>query len=229
MLNAIVFDFDGILVDSEPLHFQAFLMVARGIGFEFDYDRYLRDFIGFDDRDAFRVMLDLVGHEGDKAPKIAELSEQKQATFETLVKAGGAAALAGALELIDEARDAHLPIAIASGATAADIELMLGALDRRDRFEVIVTANDVYRSKPHPESYALAVERLAERHPNAGITPETSLAIEDTAAGIRSARDAGLMTLGVATTGPAESLHEANRVVDTLDGVTLDQLRDWFG
>ena len=229
MLNAIVFDFDGVLVDSEPLHFQAFLMVARGIGFEFDYDRYLKDFIGFDDRDAFRVMLDLVGHEGDKAPKIAELCEQKQATFETLVEAGGASALAGALELIDEACDTGLPIAIASGATAADIEMMLAALDRRDRFEVIVTANDVMRSKPHPESYALAVERLAERHPDAGITPGTSLAIEDTAAGLRSARDAGLMTLGVATTGPAASLSEANRVVESLEGVTLGRLHEWFG
>lgn len=229
MLNAIVFDFDGILVDSEPLHFQAFLMVSRGIGFEFDYERYLKDFIGFDDRDAFRVMLDLIGFEGDRATKIAELCELKQSTFETLVRTGGSAALPGALNLIEQARGAGLPIAIASGATLADIELMLAALNRRDRFEVIVTADDVMRSKPHPESYALAVERLAAKHPDVRITPGTALAIEDTAAGLRSARDAGLMTLGVATTGPAESLVEANRVVASLDGVTLERLEQWFG
>ena len=229
MLKAIVFDFDGILADSEPLHFQAFLMVTRGIGFEFDYERYLSDFIGFDDRDAFRVMLDVAGHAGDRAAKVAELCTLKQATFETLVRAGGAAALPGAMELADEARAAGMPIAIASGATANDIELMLDGWNRRNRFEVVVSANDVMRSKPHPESYTLAVERLAAKHPDADITPGSCLAIEDTAAGIRSARDAGLMTLGVATTGPAESLVEANRVVESLEGMTLNLLRDWFG
>ncbi len=231
MLKAIVFDFDGILADSEPLHFQAFLMVTRGMGFEFDYERYLQDFIGFDDRDAFRVILDVVGHDpgsGDKAARIAALCEQKQSTFETLVRSGGAGALPGAMELAESARHAGLPIAIASGATAADIDLMLGGWDRRDVFEVVVSADNVMRSKPHPESYALAVQRLAAKHADLGLTPGDCLAIEDTPAGLRSARDAGLMTLGVATTGPAEALSDADRVVETLEGVTLAKLREWY-
>ena len=105
MMEAIVFDFDGVLVDSEPLHFQAFVMVAKGIGFSFDYDHYLREFVGFDDRDAFRVMLDAIpgGIDGDRGAKIGELCAQKQSAFKAIVKAGGAAPLPGAIDLAGEA------------------------------------------------------------------------------------------------------------------------------
>ena len=72
MLEAIVFDFDGVIVDSEPLHYQAFVMVGKGIGFEFSYEEYLATYIGFDDRDAFRVMLEASGEEVT-AERVAEL------------------------------------------------------------------------------------------------------------------------------------------------------------
>ncbi len=227
MLKAIVFDFDGIIVDSEPVHFQAFLMVAKGIGLTFDYEKYLADFIGFDDRDAFRVMLDMTGFEGDKAPRIAELCGQKEKAFDALVSAG-VSVIPGAVELIDEA-SAAMPVAIASGATRHDIDLMLEPLGRRDAFETIVSADDVARSKPDPQSYAEAVRRLAAEHPALGLQPGECLSIEDTAAGVASARDAGLMTLGVTTTGPASALREATRVIDTLEGVGVATLRRWYG
>lgn len=223
MLEAIVFDFDGVIVDSEPLHYQAFVMVGKGIGFEFTYDEYLATYIGFDDRDAFRVMLEAAGEEAS-AERIAELCAQKQPMFNAVAKmgaAGGSLAIPGALELIDECHQVDLPRAVASGATRADIELMLELLDRRDRFEIIVTADDVEFSKPDPKSYAMAVERL-------GIAPGNALAIEDTAAGLASAQGAGLMTLGLATTGPAEPLADAQRVIDDLTGVDLEQLKIWY-
>jgi len=225
MLKAIVFDFDGVVVDSEPVHYQAFIEIGREIGVTFDYDHYLRHYIGFDDRDAIRTMLAEAGlPAGDD--RIAELRNQKQQVFERLVSQG-AAAIPGAVELIDEAH-AQIPIAVGSGATSLDIELMLVSLDRRDRFEVIVSADHVGRSKPDPATYRMAVEQLAARHPDLGLLPQDCLAIEDTAAGIESARGAGLMTLGIATTGRASSLARANRVEAGLQGVSLDLLRQWF-
>ncbi|MEM7627293.1 MAG: HAD family phosphatase [Planctomycetota bacterium] len=223
MLEAIVFDFDGVIVDSEPLHYQAFVMVGKGIGFEFTYEEYLATYIGFDDRDAFRLMLQVSGQEPTD-DRVAELCAMKQPAFNAVAKmnaANGAIAIPGALELIDECHQTDLPRAIASGATREDIELMLDLLDRRDRFDVIVTADDVQYSKPDPTSYALAVERL-------GIDPGNALAIEDTAAGLASAQGAGLMTLGLTTTGPAEPLAAAVRVIDDLDGVDLEQLKLWY-
>jgi HAD superfamily hydrolase (TIGR01509 family) len=225
MLKAIVFDFDGVVVDSEPVHYRAFMELGKGLGIAFDYEYYLRHYIGFDDRDAIRAMLIGAG----KPPEdghIAELCRQKQAVFERLV-GQGAAAIPGAVELIDEAHG-QIPIAVGSGATTLDIELMLESLGRRDRFEVIVSADHVKRSKPDPATYRMAVEQLADKHPGQDLTPGDCLAIEDTAAGIESARGAGLMTLGVATTGPASSLSRAQRVEPGLQGVTLATLRGWF-
>ncbi len=236
MLRAIVFDFDGVVVDSEPLHYQAFVLVGKGIGFEFTYEQYLATYIGFDDRDAFRVMLGAAGREVTEA-KIAELCTQKQRAFDAVAAMGqgragepgenksgdgGTLAIPGALALIDECYAVDFPRAIASGATRQDIDLMLGLLDRRDRFEIIVTADDVAYSKPDPASYALAVDRLE-------IDPDHTLAIEDTVAGLISAREAGLRTLALATTTDADKLRgHADRVIDDLTGIDLEQLRMWY-
>lgn len=224
MLDAIVFDFDGVIVDSEPLHYQAFVMVGKSIGFEFTYDQYLAQYIGFDDRDAFRLMLAVSGEEPTEQ-RVAELCAMKQPAFDAIVKMGAASegiAIPGALALMDACAEAGFPIAIASGATRADIELMLELLERRALFDVIVTADDVEHSKPDPASYAMAADRL-------GVTAGNCLAIEDTAAGLASAKGAGLQTLGLATTGSADALSAAGRVIDDLQGVTLEQLNAWYG
>jgi HAD superfamily hydrolase (TIGR01509 family) len=225
MFKAIVFDFDGVVVDSEPIHYRAFMEVGKELGVAFDYEHYLRHYIGYDDRDAFRQMLASVNLPVENA-RVVELTRQKKVAFENLVNQG-AAAIPGAVELIDEAHG-QIPIAIGSGATTFDIELMLNCLGRRDRFEVIVTADHVDRSKPDPATYRLAVEQLAAKHPELNLTPGDCLAIEDTAAGIESARGAGLMTLGIATTGSASALTRAHRVEAGLKGVTLSQLHQWY-
>jgi len=226
MLKAIVFDFDGVIVDSEPLHHRAFVEVAAPMGLDLDYPTYLRQYIGFDDRDAFRAMMQQLGREADDQT-IARLGREKAAAFERLA-AEAVTPIPGAIELIRAATDAELPIAIASGATRADIDLMLDALGITHHFEAIVSADDVARSKPDPKSYALAVQRLTAYHPGLELRPGDCLAIEDTAAGIASARGAGLMTLGLTTTGPAEALEDAQRVIDSLAGITIEQLRAWY-
>jgi beta-phosphoglucomutase len=234
MPNAIIFDFDGVIVDSEPLHYQAFVLTGKSFGYDFTWEQYMAQFIGFDDRDAFKYML-AQAIEGGATPDIddvdtavAELVEKKRSAFEAIA-AAQTAAVPGTLDLIDQAHAAKLPIAIASGATHADIEQMLAILGKRDRFDIIVAADDVEHSKPDPTTYRRAFERLAERHPDAGLTPETTLAIEDTSAGLASAKGAGLMTLGLTTTGSADALAQADRVIENLEGVTLETLRGWFG
>ncbi len=223
MLQAIVFDFDGVLVDSEPLHYQAFAMVGKSLGVSFTWDQYLAQYIGFDDRDAFRLMLAVNGEEATEK-RITELCAAKQAAFLAITQAGatgGSLALPGSVELLDECVAAKLPVAIASGATTADIHLMLDLIDRRHCFPVIVSADDVEHSKPHPASYALAAQRL-------GVEPRHCLAIEDTAAGLASAAAAGLQTLALTTTGHPDVLKQAQRIVENLRGVGLDQLRQWY-
>lgn len=228
MLKAVVFDFDGVLADSEPLHYQAFMQAAGNLT-EFDYPTYLTRFIGYDDRDTFRVMLTGKAQQADEATeaRVKALAEVKQQAFASLVE-HGAGAVDGAWELVDELAG-QLPLAIATGATRMDIELMLEKLGKADLFDAVVTADDVSRSKPDPQSYALAVRRLAARHDSLALQPGECLAIEDTSAGLASAQGAGLLTVGVATTGPAEQLRAANYVVQSPAALSLALLRQWFG
>ena len=229
MFKAVIFDFDGVIVDSEPLHYRAFLDVARSFGKTFDYDEYLRTFIGYDDRDAFRVMLTGQAEPGDAAleQRIVQLGRDKAVAFERIVNEG-IEPTPGVMRFIDEAAAAG-PIAICSGATRFDIELIVNRLGLSERFETIVSADDVERSKPHPASYALAVERLAQQHAALELKPGECLAIEDTAAGLRSARDAGLYTVGLASTGPRELLRDAHRVIDSFDDLSIKAARRWMG
>jgi len=227
MLKAIVWDVDGVIVDSEPTHYRAFAQVAKQLGSQFSWEEYLDRYIGYDDRDVFRILLTEAG-KADKCPDdIPSLCAEKAAIFDQIVEQG-IQPMPGAVELIDSA-GRQMPLAISSGATQRDIDLILGKLGLLDRFDTIVTADDVARSKPDPQGYAMAVAALAQRRPELGLAPDNCLAIEDTAAGIQSARDAGLMTLGVAYTGPAELLHAAHRIVDTLEGLDIEQLQEWFG
>ena len=234
MPNAIIFDFDGVIVDSEPLHYQAFVMVGKSFNFAFTWEQYLNQYIGFDDRDAFRYMLHQAIEAGhtpdveDVQQTMDELIEKKHKAFEALAETGTHAIL-GTCELIEEAHKAGLPIAIASGAVHAEIAQMLRLLKIRDRFEVIVAADDVEHSKPDPTTYSLAFEKLAALYPDAGLTAETTLAIEDTRAGLESAQGAGLQTLGLRTTSPDDCLQSAGRVVEDLSGVTLATLNKWYG
>lgn len=233
MPKAIIFDFDGVIVDSEPLHYQAFVLVGKSLNFEMTWEQYLNQYIGFDDRDAFRYML----HQaiaGGYTPDIEnvektmdQLIEKKRIAFEAIAETGTAAIL-GAVELIEEAHAAGLPIAIASGAVHADIEQMLRLLDIRDKFDIIVAADDVEHSKPDPTTYAMAFERLAAKYPDENLTTDTTLAIEDTGAGLQSAIGAGLQTLGLTTTSPPKVLEKAGRVIEDLAGVNLTTLNKWY-
>jgi beta-phosphoglucomutase len=228
MLKAIAFDFDGVLVNSEPLHYRAFLLVAQELGVTFDYPAYLKRYVGYDDRDSFRAML----HDAHRAQEaadeslIADLCRRKGDAFEDVVNQG-IAAFPGVLEFIDLI-GAQMPLAIASGATRRDLDLILRQLGVGERFDPIVSTDLVHRSKPHPQTYALAVEGLARRLPEGCLAAHECLAIEDTAAGVESARGAGLWTLALTTSFPSGDLQRAHRVISTLQGLTIEQLHEWF-
>lgn len=230
MLKAIIFDFDGVIADSEPLHYEAFRAIATTFGVRFDYAQYVEKYIGYDDRDALAVMIKEAEQAGTlptRVPDISELCDRKATIFESIVNRG-VRSYPGVPEFVAMAAE-NLPVAIASGATRQDIDLILGKLELQKHFKIIVTADDVAKSKPHPETYAKAAEALAKLHPKIELQPGECLAIEDTSAGLASARKAGLMTLGVTTTSPEADLHHANRVVKAIDGITLDNLHSWYG
>jgi beta-phosphoglucomutase len=218
--EAVLFDFDGILVDSEPMHHRAFTGVLDPLGMGFPWKEYVEIYMGFDDRDAFREAFRAKGIDLDDA-NLARLVAAKSRAFRDGLR-NGVNAYPGAVPMIESLRAAGRPLALCSGALRSDIAPILAQLGVARCFDVIVSADDVRRSKPDPESYALAFSRLAERHPALLTAPGRSIAVEDTPAGIRSAKGAGLRVLAVTNSYGAGELAEADWIADSLKNVRVE-------
>ena len=217
--EAVLFDFDGILVDTEPMHHRAFNEVLDPLGMGFPWKEYVETYMGFDDRDAFREAFREKGIVLDEANLVKLVAAKSRAFLDGL--RNGVAAYPGAVPLIGSLRAAGRPLALCSGALRSDIDPILAQLGIAGSFDVVVSADEVRRSKPDPESYALAFRRLSETHPASLTVPGRSVAIEDTPAGIRSAKGAGLRVLAVTNSYGAGELAEADWVVDSLESVRI--------
>lgn len=218
MLSAVIFDFDGIIVDSEPLHFRAFNEVLDPLGFSVSWDAYCETYIGFDDRDAFKEIFK-ANKKKLAARELDQLICQKADVMQKYIEDGEAMPLPGAVELV-KSIPVRLPIALCSGALRSDIEPILEKLGISDAFTVIVTAEDTEKSKPDPAPYLLALEKLEIEDAS------TALAIEDTPAGIVSAKGAGLKVLAVTNSYDRDFLLEADAVTDSLEHVNRPMLED---
>jgi len=223
LLKAVIFDCDGILVDTEPLHYAAFQEVLEPIGLGFDYERYLTRYIGFDDRDAFREAF----REGDRpldGRRLQALMAAKEEAFQRVI-ARGVPTFPGVVELVRELAAGSVPLAVASGALRREVEIFVRLLGLQDAFPVIVAADEVQHSKPDPETYLQTLSRVREYYALPELPPRSCVAIEDTPAGMRSARRAGLFVVGVAHSYDVEQLlEEADYVVKGLPELSLPLL-----
>lgn len=213
-IQAVVFDFDGVLADSEPVHLKAYQKIFEPHGIHIDQKTYCDRYLGYDDEGSIRqIVTDHSLMMGDE--EIEVLLREKARIFEKMVASGdmlyrGAAACAKRL-------GAQWPLGIASGALRHEIELMLRGAQLLDAFRFIVSAGDTDRTKPAPDPYL----RAAELH---GVPPAQCVAIEDSHWGLQSARDAGMRTIAISHTYPRDTL-EADRVIDSLDELTVDLVR----
>jgi beta-phosphoglucomutase len=221
-LRAAVFDFDGVIVDSEPLHFRALRDALRPEGIEITEEEYARSLLAYHDRGAIRTALESRGQTFDLA-RADRIEARKVETFARLIP--GIPVFAGAVDLV-RALAAEVPLAIASGARHDEVDAILRGVGLRDAFTTIVGAEDAPRTKPDPAPYLEAARRLASRA--SGLLPADCLALEDSMPGIAAALGAGMKVVGVAHTYPAEKLQAAHRVVDSLVGVDAAGLRGLF-
>lgn len=212
--EAVIFDFDGVIVDTEPLHYEAFQRLLEPLGMGFSWEQYVETYMGFDDRDAF---LEAFGKDtaGLSPTGLQSLIDRKADLFQEIIR-DGISAYPGVVDLIRSIRASRTPLAICSGALRSDIAPILETLGIADCFDVIVTAEDVARSKPDPECYRLAHARLNEFW-GLELEPGQVLAIEDTPAGITAAKGAGLRVIAVTNSYPAPHLTQADHIVETLD------------
>jgi beta-phosphoglucomutase len=215
---AVLFDFDGVIVNSEPLHFDAFRQTLASEHIDLTEEEYYNDLIGFDDRGAFRHVFQKHGRELDAKTFLRVMTTKSDAMMEVLQQRRYEA-LPGVEELV-RGLWPNYPLAICSGALREEIEAMLEGVRLRDCFPTIVAAEDVTIGKPDPEGYLLAMKLLNERT-GKNLEPKDCLIVEDAPSVIRSVRSVGFQVLAVATSYPPEQLADANYVVRQLDPVEV--------
>lgn len=223
MLRAVIFDFDGVVADSEPIHFAMFQRVLAEIGLPLAESDYYEHYVGYDDKGCFSTVLAAHGRSVSQAV-IDDLIARKTRAFLDQVKQH-LVIFPGVRELVRQAA-ARYRLAIASGALRHEIEFILDAAGIRKEFEHITSAEDVRRGKPDPEGFLHALASLNRSMPpgQSPLSAEECLVIEDTIPGIRAAHAAGMRVLAVANTHPLEELIEADARALTLEEVNLDAL-----
>jgi beta-phosphoglucomutase-like phosphatase (HAD superfamily) len=219
-LRAIVFDFDGVLANSEPLHLRAYQDVLANEGVTLSERDYYARYLGYNDVGVFR-MLSADRGRGWTPVRIERLITEKAARLEALER-HHSILFPGAAQVIKRAAGA-VPIAIASGALGAEIRRVLDREQLTSCFTAIVAAEDTPVSKPAPEPYRRAVELLS-RESGDVLAATDCVAVEDSRWGLESARTAGLRTVGVAQTYERSALGEADLIIDRIESLDLSDL-----
>jgi len=225
MLKAIIFDFNGIIINDEPLHFAAMRDTVADFGILLAPEAYWSRYLPFDDTECLAAIC------RDNtfpltAAEIEDALARKSCNYQKLLE-GGLPLFPGVDQFIREAAGRY-PLALASGARRKEIESTLELTGLKRYFLTIVAAEDFYRGKPHPESYLLALERLNAALKTPPIRPEECLVIEDSVGGVSGARAAGMACMAVTNSYPREALTAANRVVASLNEVHLESLQSIF-
>jgi len=218
-LQAIVLDFDGVIADTEPLHFQACRDVLAPFGVTLTAEEYVEKYIGVADRKAIVDMGLAHGLEIDD-DLLDELIARKAEVLRAVLSS--ARPVYRGVATLLRVWAAEVPLAIASGALRSEIEGVLAAGGISDAVRVIVSANEVRRSKPAPDVYLKALDLLAPYVE--GLVPARCVAIEDSRWGIQAARAAGMRSVAVTTSFPRSELTGADLIVDALPELTLDTL-----
>lgn len=217
MLKAILFDFNGVIVNDEPLHLELFRRVLAEEGLTVTDDEYQGKYLGREDRYCFRLALHEAGRTTDADLQVEQLTARKSQYYLAAVQTRDLL-FPGVAELVRRLSAAY-PLAIFSGALPDEIEAVLARGGIRQCFRVILTAEDVSAGKPDPEGYLAAALAL-------NVPPSECLVIEDSVAGVTAAKRAGMHCLAVTSSYPAQALQDADWVVECLtDGDPAELFR----
>jgi beta-phosphoglucomutase len=213
--SAVIFDFDGVLVDSERTHLAAIRAAGSVLDLSVSDERYFGQFVAWSDAEIFRGMAADGGRELSPAD-LKRLLEAKWSAFDRLVHEGKVERFPGSFELV-RACAQRCPVGLCTAASRRTIDSLLGPTGLLASFRAIVTADCVTRTKPDPEPYVRAAALLST-------PPECCVAIEDTPGGTASARDAGCKVVAVCHTLPRAKHTRATLVVDRIADVDADAL-----
>ncbi len=203
-VSAILWDLDGVIVDSAPFHYEAYRRVLGARGIVLPEERFRKELLGLRNEAILHALL------GEIDPAEARtLAAQKEAIFRRLLR-GRVRALPGAIPLLRRARQAGLRQAIVSSTPRENIAAVLQELGAEELLDAVVGEEDATRGKPDPEGFLVAAGRLA-------VPPQACVVIEDAPQGVAAGKAAGMRVIAVSTTRPPELLARADLVVPSLD------------
>lgn len=227
MLRAIIFDFDGVLVDSEPLILKIFQKMAAREGWSLTPEDYYLKYLALDDRGIVEHLFRSHGSALDPTRR-DECIAWKAREYEQAIR-DGLPSFPGAAEFVRKASD-QFPLAIASGSLRSEVEYLIARLGLRKKFAALVTADDTAHSKPDPEIYLKALERLQKlaAFRQKPLLAAECLAIEDAPGGVEAAHAAKMKCLALTHTRPAEELRHADWSCQSFADINLDRLAASF-
>jgi beta-phosphoglucomutase len=223
MFRAVIFDFDGVITDSEVLHLRSFNQVLAQYGVEISTKDYYKEYLGLSDLDCFKALVNKKVLQ-KPAQGIENLAKEKNQVFEKLAKTEGRI-IEGVRDFLQMLNQSNIPMAICSGALLVEIELVLEQARLRSFFEVIVSAEFVKKGKPSPEGFLLTLRKLNHNRQNA-ILPNQCIVIEDSHWGLEAARAAGMHAVAVTNSYDADQLTMAEKIVTKLGDLGIDALQE---
>lgn len=201
----VIFDMDGVLVDTYHAHYESWLEMARPEGLTFTEEEFAPTF----GRTSREIIAYFWGDGRFSDEQIAELDDRKEAAFRRIIE-HSFPAMPGAASLLGDLQSAGFRLGVGSSGPPENVALVVERLGAEDRFSAIVTGMDVTRGKPNPQVFLLAAERM-------GLPPARCAVVEDAPVGVKAANSAGMVSIGLASTGRTpESLSEADLVVAKL-------------
>jgi beta-phosphoglucomutase len=228
-LKAVLFDFNGVIVNDERVHEKLIEQLLIEENLRLKPGEYQEVCLGRSDR---ACLLDLFTQRGRVVTEayLMQLLERKSQAYQhELASLEEVPTYPGVAALMEQIRSVPLPIGVVSGAMRSEIELVLAQMDLTQYVSIIVAGDDIKASKPEPDGYLMAVMRLNDHHPELQLQPEQCLVIEDTFAGIEAAKRAGMQVVGVANTYPYHMMQrQANWAVDYLTELEFDRVQRVF-
>ncbi len=208
----VIFDLDGVLVDSYQAHYESWRRLAAEQGFEYSREQFAATF--------GRTSRDILSHHWMKplsADQVAAADDRKEELYRQIIRQDFPI-MPGGPELVHSLHRAGFLLAVGSSAPPANVELSIELLGLRDVFGAVVTGRDVQRGKPDPQVFLLAAERL-------GLAPAACAVVEDAPAGVAAGRAGGMTVIALTGTATRQQLAAADLMVDRLDELSPARLQ----
>lgn len=219
MYQAVIFDFDGVILDSEPLHYEACSYVFKQLGLALSYAEYVEKYLGLSDKEMFPKLFS-ARNLSFSSDKINALIKEKTKQYQETIRQCDSLPMINSVDRYIDYISQKIPkLAICSGSTRNEIMAVLGKLKQGElqtHFDIIVTSEDIQHGKPSPEGYLLTAQRL-------NVLPNQCLVIEDTPHGVGAAKAAGMYVVALLTSYTKNQLQNADKIINNFSQLILEE------